>query len=84
VGGQPIPLEPSANDRLAELHCPVLVVAGDLDTRYAIAAADRLTSAAPNARAVIVPGVAHMVGMEVPDRLNELIVDFLTPLRPWR
>jgi hypothetical protein len=33
---------------------------------------------------VIVPGVAHMVGMEVPDRLNELIVDFLTPLRPWR
>jgi hypothetical protein len=25
-----------------------------------------------------------MVGMEVPDRLNALILDFLAPLRPWR
>jgi len=24
-----------------------------------------------------------MIGMEAPDRLNALIVDFLAPLRPW-
>jgi len=24
-----------------------------------------------------------MIGMEVPDRLNALIMDFLGPLRPW-
>jgi len=27
--------------------------------------------------------VAHMIGMEAPDRLNALIVNFLAPLRPW-
>jgi hypothetical protein len=27
--------------------------------------------------------VAHMIGMEAPDRLNAVIVDFLAPLRPW-
>jgi len=27
--------------------------------------------------------VAHMIGLEAPDRLNDLIVEFLDPLRPW-
>lgn len=83
VSGRPIPLDPPANDRLADLSCPFLVVYGRLDVSYMRYAADRITSATPNARAVTIPDVAHMVGMEVPDRLNELIVEFLAPLRPW-
>ena len=81
--GKPISLTPPANDRLADLSCPTLVINGSLDVSYMAAAAERLVAAAPNARVVTIPGVAHMVGMEVPARLNELIVDFLTPLRPW-
>ena len=84
VKGRPIVLDPPANDRLGELRCPVLAVAGTLDVSDVIQAAQRLESAAPNARAVVWPDVAHMIGMEAPDRLNALIVDFLAPLRPWR
>ena len=31
VKGREIPLDPPANDRLAELRCPVLMIAGTLD-----------------------------------------------------
>jgi pimeloyl-ACP methyl ester carboxylesterase len=78
-----IRLSPPANDRLGELRCPVLAVVGELDVSDVAQAARRLETAAPNARAVVWPDVAHMIGMEAPDRLNALIVDFLGPLRPW-
>jgi pimeloyl-ACP methyl ester carboxylesterase len=84
IHGRPIPLNPKANDRLAELRCPVLAVAGELDLSDMAQTARHLEAAAPNARAVIWPDVAHMIGMEAPDRLNALIVDFLVPLRPWQ
>jgi pimeloyl-ACP methyl ester carboxylesterase len=84
VSGKPIPLEPAANERLAELRCPVLLVNGSLDVQYIALATERLEAAVPAVRVVTISNVAHMVGMEVPDRLNALIVDFLTPLRPWR
>jgi pimeloyl-ACP methyl ester carboxylesterase len=60
-----------------------LAVAGALDISDVAEAARRLEAAAPNARAVVWPDVAHMIGMEAPDRLNALIVEFLAPLRPW-
>jgi pimeloyl-ACP methyl ester carboxylesterase len=84
IHGRPILLDPPANDRLGELRCPVLAVAGQLDVSDVVQTAQRLEAAAPNARAVVWPEVAHMIGMEAPDRLNSLIVDFLAPLRPWR
>ncbi len=45
--------------------------------------ARHLETAAPDARAVILPHVAHMIGMEVPDELAALIVEFLAPLPRW-
>jgi hypothetical protein len=27
--------------------------------------------------------VAHLIGLEQPDRLVALVTDFLAPLRPW-
>ncbi len=83
VRARPIVLDPPANARLGDLRCPVLAVAGSLDISDVVQTARRLESAAPNARAVVWPDVAHMIGMEAPDRLNALIVDFLAPLRPW-
>lgn len=47
------------------------------------ATAHRLAEGCPSARAVVVPGVAHVVGVEVPDALAGMIADFLGPLRPW-
>jgi hypothetical protein len=45
--------------------------------------ASQIDATSPNARAVMWPDMAHMIGMEAPDRLNALILDFLAPLRPW-
>ncbi|MGD0122035.1 MAG: alpha/beta hydrolase [Candidatus Limnocylindrales bacterium] len=84
VKGRSIKLDPPANERLGDLSCPVLAVAGALDLSEIVQTARHLEAAAPNARAVIWPDVAHMIGMEAPDRLNALIVEFLAPLRPWR
>jgi 3-oxoadipate enol-lactonase len=84
VRGRAIALGPPANERLAEMRCPVLAVSGALDFSDLVRAGQRLAAAAPDARAVVWPDVAHMVGMEQPDRLAATIVDFLSPLEPWR
>jgi pimeloyl-ACP methyl ester carboxylesterase len=83
VGGRPIKLEPQAAERLAELRCPVLAVAGTLDFSHVVETARHLEADAPNARALVWPDVAHMIGMEVPDRLAGAIVEFLAPLDRW-
>ncbi len=83
VAGKGLPMTPPANDRLIDLRCPVLAVAGALDLSLFAEALQRLEGSAPNARSVMWPDVAHMAGIEQPDRLATLVVDFLAPLRPW-
>ena len=67
--GRPIPLDPPAAARLADLRCPVLAIAGALDVSEVAQTARHLESEAPDARAEILPDVAHMIGMEIPDEL---------------
>jgi 3-oxoadipate enol-lactonase len=81
--GRPIVLEPPVAARLVDLRCPVLAVAGGLDTSFITAVARHLEANAPKARAVIWDDVAHMIGMERPAELSALIAEFLAPLRPW-
>ena len=38
---------------------------------------------ARSGRAVFLPHVAHMIGMEMPDELAALIIDFVAPLPRW-
>jgi 3-oxoadipate enol-lactonase len=83
VAGRSQPLHPPAIERLNELLCPILAVTGSLDVSTMTATASYLAEKAPCAAAVVLPDVAHMIGMEAPDALNQLIVDFLAPLRPW-
>ena len=83
VQGRPIPMRPPAAERLAELQAPVLAVAGALDISDVGATARHLEASVAGARAIILPDVAHMIGMEAPDRLAELIVEFLAPLPRW-
>ncbi len=83
ISGQPIRLTPPAADRLADLRCPVLAVAGELDVSEVAQTARHLESHAPNARALVWPDVAHMIGMEQPERLADAIVEFLEPLPRW-
>lgn len=83
VFGRPIVLAPPAAARLGDLRCPVLALAGALDVSDVAATARHLEAAAPDARAVVLPDVAHLIGMERPVELAALVADFLRPLRPW-
>jgi 3-oxoadipate enol-lactonase len=83
VAGRPIPLDPEANGRLGDIAVPVLAVVGALDTTDTRNAAIRLEAAVPGARRVVIPDVAHMIGMEAPERLAGLIVDLVRPLGTW-
>jgi 3-oxoadipate enol-lactonase len=83
VEGDPIELDPPPAERLADLLAPVLAIAGTLDVSEVAHTARHLEANAPNARAVIWDDVAHMIGMEQPERLANLIVEFLAPLPRW-
>jgi len=75
--------DPPAVDRLGTISVPTLVVIGDLDTVGTRTAADMVAEGVPGARIVHLPDVAHIVGMEAPDRLAALIVEHLAPLPRW-
>ena len=76
-------LEPRANDRLAEVAVPVLAIIGGLDTSGTRAAARRLADGVPNVRLEEWPDVAHMIAMEAPERVANVLVEFLAPLPRW-
>jgi pimeloyl-ACP methyl ester carboxylesterase len=81
--GRPVRLDPPASERLAELRCPILAVAGELDVSEVAVTARHLEANAPNAQALVWPDVAHMIGMEQPQRLADAIVEFVAPLERW-
>ena len=81
--GRPLPLQPPASEQLGRLSMPLLAVCGALDFSYHVKSAEYLAANAPHARAEIVPGVAHMVGLEAPAELGALITGFLAPLPRW-
>jgi 2-succinyl-6-hydroxy-2,4-cyclohexadiene-1-carboxylate synthase len=62
--------------RLEQIDCPVLAIAGELDTRYADAAF-RIAERAKHGRARLVPGAGHAPQLERPDETAELLLDFL-------
>ena len=80
VFGRPIRLDPPAATRLDILTMPVLAIAGSLDVSDVWATAEHLARACPDARAVLVPDVAHLIALEVPEIVAGLVLDFLRPL----
>jgi pimeloyl-ACP methyl ester carboxylesterase len=81
--GKPRRLDPPASERLSELRCPILAVAGELDMSEVAVTARHLEANAPDARALVWPDVAHMIGMEQPERMTAATVDFLARLPRW-
>jgi 2-succinyl-6-hydroxy-2,4-cyclohexadiene-1-carboxylate synthase len=63
-------------DRLARIDAPVLVVAGERDTKFSAEAARLGEAIGPNATVALVPGAGHAAHLEQPEA-------FLALLRPW-
>ena len=73
----PIPVEPSALNRLSEIQVPTLVIVGDKDLAEIQAIAQKLAQEIPNARKVVIPNTAHALNMEQPATFNEAVLSFL-------
>src|SRR5262245_30642501 len=62
---------------LSSLQMPTLVVVGERDQEDFSAIARHLAAEIPGARLVEVADAGHLVGVEQPERLNELLLEFL-------
>jgi 3-oxoadipate enol-lactonase len=62
---------------LSTLTMPTLVVVGENDKGDFQAIAEHLAEQIPGATLVTVPGAGHLVGVDQPDALNELLLEFL-------
>ncbi len=75
--GEPLPLQPPAVERLAEVRVPVLVLVGTADEAGGVAVGRYLASSVAGARLVEFENVAHMIQLEAPDRFNDVVLAFL-------
>jgi pimeloyl-ACP methyl ester carboxylesterase len=72
--------ETPAVQRLHQLKLPVLVIVGEHDTPYILAASDYMIEHIPSARKVLIPDAAHLPNMDHPKQFREIVEDFLHSL----
>ena len=82
--GRQVPIDPPAAERLDQLTMPVLFVHGGLDFSYVELFGRHLEANVPNARLVVLPGVAHLVAVEAPEETARLVLDLIRPLGDFR
>jgi pimeloyl-ACP methyl ester carboxylesterase len=59
--------------RLHEIAVPVLVMVGEADTETPPSYSAAIASRVPDARLVVVPGAGHLLNLEAPDAVNDLL-----------
>jgi pimeloyl-ACP methyl ester carboxylesterase len=74
--GEEQSMNPPADERLAELHVPLLAVVGELDSPVTLAAGKFMAENIVGARVVTIQ-TAHLPSMEKPDEFNQIVLDFL-------
>lgn len=62
---------------LEQIDRPTLILTGDRDLPFIDSAGEYYRSHIPNARLVSIPGTAHMINLEKPDRFKTLLAGFL-------
>jgi non-heme chloroperoxidase len=63
------------SDRLPSVAVPTVVVCGDRDRLTPPGRSRRIAALLPDARLEVLPGSGHMLPIEAPDRLTDLILD---------
>lgn len=83
-GGRPLPIEPPAITRLAEIQVPARIIVGQHDVADIQAIARLLVTNLPMAdELTIMRDTAHLPNMERPSTFNNLALDFLEKVA-WR
>jgi 2-succinyl-6-hydroxy-2,4-cyclohexadiene-1-carboxylate synthase len=68
-------VQPSNWARLGELRMPVLLLAGELDTKY-VDIAHRMADAIPQARVEVLAGAGHACHLEQPEAVTHLLASW--------
>lgn len=68
----------TARARLAEISAPTLVVVGANDLDYFHNIAEVLAGEIPGAQKVTIPSAGHMVNMEAPQKINQILAQFIS------
>jgi 2-succinyl-6-hydroxy-2,4-cyclohexadiene-1-carboxylate synthase len=68
-------VQPSNWERLGELAMPVLLLVGELDTKY-VDIAHRMAARITDARVEVIPGAGHACHLEQPARVAHLLASF--------
>ncbi|MFX1496656.1 MAG: alpha/beta fold hydrolase [Promethearchaeota archaeon] len=64
-------------DQLKNIESPTLIIFGGEEQLYPLKVMQEMTDAIPNSRLEVIPGGTHLVLMEKPKLVNQLIVSFL-------
>lgn len=73
---------PDARVHLPRVRCPVLVMCGDADQLTPPERSREIASLVPHARLVMVPRCGHMLTMERPEVVNEVLAEWLHSVIP--
>ena len=68
-------VQPSLYAQMPTLHIPVLLIAGELDTKFT-AIAKHMAQALPQSQLQIIPAAGHTVHLEQPELFTSLVGDF--------
>jgi len=78
---RPENLDFDLREYLPRVQCPTLVIQGEQDEHATPQHARDIASLVPKGKLWLIPGVHHMPTLEVPERFNEVVLDFLEPAR---
>lgn len=70
-------LEPTINERLADVRCPTLVIVGDEDIDDMQGIAARVAGSIADARLATIAGASHLPSLERPAEVNAILLPFL-------
>ena len=82
IATQTLPVGDDSGRRLADVHCPVLILHGSDDLRMPIEFGQSVHSALPNSQFVVFKGSGHVPQVRDPVRTNLVLREFLTPELP--
>lgn len=68
-------IQPSLWPHLSQINRPVLLIAGELDSKF-VAIAQRMNQQTPNSRLVIIPGAGHTTHLEQPYHFQRCVLEF--------
>jgi len=71
------PTTPPASERLREIRMPVLIVEAEKDLPAYREITAKLKLGIAGSKQVVIPGAAHLIHLDKPAELNQVILDFL-------